>query len=238
LWNRAIDEGINYLDSAQNYNQSHARLRELLQTRRDEVVVVTKISSTVTLQAIENILSGLGIDYLDGLHLHNYGGRSWGDAMSVMRQAKQRGLIRSIGLSGHQNASAFVPAIETGDIDLVMVPLNFVDRNAYTFETTVRETAARFGTNVIAMKVWGGPSNWQGSRTLVEASFADHIDDALRYSLGIDDVVSAVIGIKNEDELLQAIEVARNFTPLGPDRLESLLETGRMLSQPRGQFYG
>ena len=238
LWNLAIDEGINYLDTAQNYGSSHDRMREVLQDRRSEVVVVTKISSSVTMQAIEGILRDLGIDYLDGLHLHNFGGRSWGDGLDVLRQAKAEGLIRNIGLSGHENAEAFIPAIETGDIDLVMNPLNFVDRNAYVFESEVRAAAKRHGTNVVAMKVWGGPENWQGARTLVNASFADFIDDGLRYSLGIEDVVSAVIGIKNQDELMQAIEVARGFTPLAPDRLESLLVTGQMLSTPRGRFFG
>ena len=216
LWDRAIDEGITWIDSAQNYNSSHARLREILQRRRKEVVVVTKISEVVTMAGIEGILRQLGIDYLDGLHLHNYGGRTWGNSLAVMKMAKQRGLIRNIGLSGHQNPDAFLPAIASGDIDLIMNPLNFFDRNAYTFESAVRAAAKQAGTNVVAMKVWGGPSDWQGARSLVAASCpTQYIDDALRYSLGLPDVVAAVVGIKNEAELLQAIEVARSFRPTG-----------------------
>jgi uncharacterized protein len=239
LWDRAIDEGITYIDSAENYGSSHARLREILQRRRKEVVVVTKISSAVTMASVEGILRSLGVDYLDGLHLHNYGGRTWGNALAVLKQAKQQGLVRNIGLSGHQNAAAFLPAIRSGDIDLVMNPLNWVDRNAYTFETDVRQAAKLAGTNVVAMKVWGGPADWQGARTLVDASFAkEYIDDSLRYSLGLPDVVAAVIGIKNEAELMQAIEVARSYKPLAPDRLESMLAAGKTLSARRGQFFG
>jgi hypothetical protein len=239
LWDKAIDEGITYIDSAENYGSSHARLREILQRRRKEVVVVTKISSAVTMASVEGILRALGVDYLDGLHLHNYGGRTWGNALAVMKQAKQQGLIRNIGLSGHQNAAAFLPAIRSGDIDLVMNPQNWVDRNAYTFETDVRQAAKQAGTNVVAMKVWGGPSDWQGARTLVDASFPkEYIDDSLRYSLGLEDVVAAVVGVKNESELMQAIEVARAWKPLAPDRLESMLAMGKTLSARRGQFFG
>jgi uncharacterized protein len=213
--NFALDSGITYLDVAPvygdpkaKYGNAEMKLKEICRTRRKDFFLVTKVNPGSgqtrdgVLRQLENSLKDMGTDHVDAVHIHNLG--DWDmdrlfksdGALAGLKDARGKGLLRFIGTSGHMRPPRFVQAIETGDIDLVMNAYNFADRGNYDFEGLVLPAAKKQGTAVVAMKVLGGAVKWAyDART--PGCFAEHYEDAIRYSLGLPGIACAVIGMAN-----------------------------------------
>ncbi len=252
----ALDMGITYLDVAPVYGDpkskhgnAEMKLKSVCKKRRKEFFLVTKVNPASgqtrdgVLRQLENSLKDIGTDHADAVHIHNLG--DWDmdrlfapdGALEGLKEARKRGLLRFIGVSGHMRPPRFVRAIETGDIDLVMNALNFADRSNYDFEGLVLPAAKKHGTAVVAMKVLGGAVKWQyDART--PGCFSDHYEKAIRYSLGLPGVACAVVGFANEDEIRKAVEVARRWKPLAEDERNALLDAGRKIADSRALYYG
>ncbi len=254
--NFAIDRGITYLDTApvygdpkSKYGNAEMKLKPVLQKRRNEVFLATKVNPQSgqtrdgVLRQLEKSLKDLGTDHADAVHIHNLG--DWDMShlagpdgpIAGLKEARKQGLLRFIGTSGHMRPPRFVTAIETGEIDLVMNALNFADRNTYDFEGLVLPVAKKHGTAVVAMKVLGGAIKWQyDGRT--KATLADYHERAIRYSLSLPGVTLAVIGLANEEEVRRAVDAARSYKPLSTGQKLALLEEGKKLAIARGEYYG
>lgn len=244
----ALAEGINYVDTAPNYGDAEAKLKPVLATERDKLFLVTKVEAQrpardEIIKQLEESCTRMGVKGVDVAHIHNLGDFDMNvlfaadGTMAGLREAKKRGLIRHIGVSGHSRPHRFVTLIEKGDIDLTMVALNFADRNLYDFEGLVLPVARKQNTAIVAMKVLGGAVDWrQDAKT--PGNFAAHYDRAVRYSLGLPSVACAVVGVANENEVRVLAKAARAFKPLPPAERLALLEEGKPLSKARGLYYG
>jgi aryl-alcohol dehydrogenase-like predicted oxidoreductase len=244
----AIDLGVSYLDVSPDYGDAEAKLKNALKGTRDRVFLVTKVNPSRGDKAgvqrqLEESLKRMGVDHVDAVHIHNLGDFNAetvlgpDGALAGLKEARRRGLLRFIGTSGHLRPPRFVPAIETGDIDLTMNALNFADRFHYDFEGLVLPAAHKHGTAIIAMKVLGGAKDWRYDGH-TPATLTDFHARAIRYSLGLPGVAAAVIGFSNVDEVKQAVAVARDFRPLSKEEQTELLREGRKLSEARGLYYG
>jgi uncharacterized protein len=244
----AIDIGVTYLDVSPDYGDAEAKLKRPLQGNRERVFLVTKVNPSAPDAAgvqrqIEASLKRMGVDHLDAVHVHNLGDFSMdmvlgsNGTLAGLKEARRRGLIRFIGTSGHMRPPRFATAIATGDIDLTMNALNFADRHNYDFEGLVLPVARKHGTAVVAMKVLGGARDWRYDGH-TPATLADYHARAIRYSLGLPGVCTAVIGFSNLDEVRQAAAVARTYRPLSAEERAALLDEGRKLAQARGLYYG
>ena len=82
----------------------------------------------------------------------------------------------------------FVPILETGQIDVVMMAMNFVDRHTYGFEDKVLPVANRHKVGVVCMKVFGGMRGGfavaDGPNTGPQLDLK-YIQQAIRYALGL-----------------------------------------------------
>jgi hypothetical protein len=251
----ALDEGVDYVDTAplygsdgSRYGNAETKLRGFLRAHRKDVFLVTKANASRPTKAgmqqqVEESLKRLGVDHLDAVHVHNLGDfdmeRIEGEdgAIAGLEEARKRGLLRYIGVSGHTRPSRFARILATGRIDLAMVALNFADRNNYDFEGQALPAAKKHGAAVLAMKVLGGSVGWQYDGK-AKANLAAFHERAIRYALGLPQVSCAVIGLANEDEIRRAAAVARAYRPLtGPER-EALLAEGREIAARRGLYYG
>jgi aryl-alcohol dehydrogenase-like predicted oxidoreductase len=255
LVNLAIDLGVTYLDVApiygsdtQRYGNAESKLKTVLQTRRSEVFLVTKVNArrptrAGVLRQIEESLRRLGTDHVDAVHLHNLGDFDMAQvftesgALGGLIEGRRRGLLRFIGASGHMRPGRFVRAVETGQFDLCMTVLNFADRFTYDFEGLLLPAAQKANVGIVAMKVLGGPLDWKYD-VGVPGSLGAYHARTIRYSLGLPSVASAVIGFTTEDELRQAVAVARAYQPLLEAERTALLEDGRKLAAVRGALFG
>ncbi len=245
----AIDAGLTYLDVAPIYDVAEERIGSVLAKRRKEVFLVGKSHKPTrdgTLEIIEQSLKKMRTDHLDVCHLHNVGrfptdkvlGR--GGMLEGIQTAKDRGLVRFIGASGHQNGDRFEPVLETGQIDVLMVAMNFVDRYIYNFEQRVLPIARRHKMGVVAMKVFGGVTGgWGGYRTKNPGRLVgpDH-SDAIRYAMEIPGVHTLVVGIKSLTELRLAVQAVCDYRPLSDQEKVVLAERGKRLAGQWGKHFG
>jgi predicted aldo/keto reductase-like oxidoreductase len=245
----AIQAGVIYLDTAPTYNVAQERLAPILARHRKNVFLVSKSHEPTrdgTLKLIEQNLQTMKTDHLDLCHIHNAGNFTTtqaigkGGMLEGIQTAKDRGLVRFIGASGHLRPDRFVPVLETGQIDLVMVAMNFVDRYIYNFEERVLPTARKHGMAIVGMKVMAGSSGgWSGYRKKMPGRLvgADH-RTAFRYALEIPDLATLVVGIKSLYELREAIQAVREHRPFTPDEQAMLSERGRKLAAEWGEHFG
>jgi uncharacterized protein len=248
LVSEAIDLGVSYIDVAPNYEDAEAKLGPVMRRRRGEVFLVTKVEAldkNGVLDQIRESLRRLQTDHVDAVHLHNLASfdpaqtfDSPDGALAGLQASREAGYLRYIGVSGHMQPSRFVPALETGQIDLMMVAMNFMDRFTYNFEETVLPVAQRHGTAIAAMKVLGGASRVPSDPPLYGLLAGPTYRDAVRYALGLPGLSLVVLGIKNREELHQAVATVQHATPLTAEEQERLFAHGRELAARWGAHFG
>jgi hypothetical protein len=239
----ALDAGIRYVDTARIYDVAEERLAPVLAKRRRGLFLVTKAWAKTrddTLRSLETSLKTLGTGEADLCHLHNVGQHTVekvigkGGALEGLLEAKKRGWIKHIGCSGHLQRDRFAPVIETGEIDLLMVAMNFVDRHTYNFEEEVLPVARKHNCAIVCMKVYAGASGgWEGYRKRKPGRLAGDTfrQDAVDYALSIPGVSTCVIGLKTLEELRLTIEAVRNHRPLTGERREALMAKGAAMAR-------
>lgn len=220
---RAIDEGINYFDVAPNYSkgESERRMGSALQGKREKAFLVSKTedpSYEGTWRLLRQSLEHMRTDYLDLVHIHNFGHeRRFPDidfvfsdqgAMAALREAKQKGMVRFIGASGHVHPSRFHYAIDSGEIDVLMLAVNYINQHTYDFEHKIWMRAGMKDIGLVSMKMFGGA---KGSAFKVPS---EDYEIAMRYTLSLPKLATAVIGIGAMEHLEKALQTFRRTKPL------------------------
>ncbi len=122
---RAIDLGINHIETARGYGSSEYQLGRILSDYpREELIVQTKVAPAATADEFERMLerslSLLKLDYVDLMSLH--GVNSWqvldwslgkGGCLEVVRRYMDQGVIRHVGFSTHGPLELILRAIES-----------------------------------------------------------------------------------------------------------------------------
>jgi aryl-alcohol dehydrogenase-like predicted oxidoreductase len=241
---RALELGVNYLDTAPVYGNEQTGFAEEkmgpgIRELRDKFFLVTKTeepSYEGTWRLLRQSMKRLQTDRIDLVHLHNFGDeKSWGDrklvfgdkgAMSALREAKKQGVVRYIGASGHVHPTRFHEAIDSGEIDVLMNAVNFVVQHTYDFEHKVWSRAQRLNVGLVAMKVLGGAVQQEGGFKVDEKFY----ERAIRYALSIPGIAVAVIGLENIAELEKAAGVVTRSQSLSPEESLDLARAGLELS--------
>ena len=131
--------------------------------------------------------------------------------------------------------------LETGEIDVLMVAMNFVDHHTYNFEEKVLPVARKHDVGIIAMKVYGGVTgSWDGYKLKRPGRLVsdEHRQDAFDYALSIPGLTTCVVGMKTLDELRLAIEAVRNHKPLNGERRDAVLAKGARMAKEWGPHFG
>ncbi|MDQ3739119.1 MAG: aldo/keto reductase [Actinomycetota bacterium] len=131
------DRGVNHIDTAASYGASEDRLRPWLANHRDEVFLATKTGerrATAARTELERSLGRMGVDHVDLVQLHNLvEPEEWdtafapGGAVEALATARDDGLVRFIGVTGHglRIAEMHRRSLERFDFDSVLLPINF-----------------------------------------------------------------------------------------------------------------
>jgi predicted aldo/keto reductase-like oxidoreductase len=160
---------------------------------------------------------------------------------SWLVKQKQAGRFRFLGISGHHKPALFVPLLETGEVDVLLAVVNFVDRHTYGFEDRVLPVARKNKAGIVAMKVFGGARKSAGSYGNPNAPpelDVQHLASAVRYSLGTPGVSTVNLGVHSCDQLRQNVELVKGFKPLSADERTQLADLGRGLAQKWGEHFG
>lgn len=131
-----IEFGVNHIDVAASYGEAELRLRPWLAEHRDDFFLATKTGERTGPQAraeLERSLERMGVDHVDLIQLHNLvEDDEWsiahgpGGAVEALVQAREEGLARSIGVTGHglRIAGMHRRSLERFDFDSVLLPYN------------------------------------------------------------------------------------------------------------------
>ena len=249
---RALDLGVNYIDTAPNYRTGDSISEEMMgpviKEIRDKVFLVTKTEEATYEGAWKDLresMRRMQTDHLDVVHLHNFGSEqrfgdldmAFGDkgVLGALREAKKQGAIRFIGATGHLYPSRFAKVMDTGEIDVLMNAVNFIVRHNYNFEEKVWVRAHKENIGLVAMKVLGGAKGASGHHMP-----AEHYESAFRYALGLPGCSCAVIGLENVSELERAAKTVAAAQPLSETEFTKLASVGLELSKtdPWPQVYG
>ena len=215
----AMDNGINYFDTARGYDKggSEERLAEAIRGRRDEVVIGSKATSRTRdemMQSVEESLKTLGVDTIDVYKCHHViTPEEWaqvsgpGGAMEALIEAREQGKIRFTGISGHR-PEVLAEAVKSDLIDVLLVPFNFVkDESA----TVLFPHTQAHDVGVTIMKPLGG-------------SLFQHADICLRWVLQYEAVSTICVGMWKMWEVDQNVMVGKNPEPLNPEELDWLAD--------------
>jgi uncharacterized protein len=248
--NLAIDLGINSIDTAPTYGKSEEGIGKILSPRRKEVILATKIMTDKIPDAearLSNSLKTLRTDYIDILYFHHLGDRDVNSARNSdgvytwLLKQKKAGKCRFVGISAHNLPDRFTPFLESGDVDVILVNINYADRYTYNFEERVLPLARKHDAGIIAMKVFGGPDPKSGSWGTRKAKPRIPVDDlelAIRYALSVPGVASANLGVHTADQLRQNVDAVRRFRPLSSEEVEKTAASGKALSAEWGAHFG
>jgi len=248
--NAGLDLGINLVDTAERYGNAEEGVGLALGARRKDIFLATKVWAD-TVEDAEKKLAGsfknLKTDYADLLYFHHLGDRDVKRArdpdgvFTWLLKQKKAGKCRFVGISGHNLPGRFAPFLETGDVDVIMVALNFGDRHTYNFEETVLPIAREHDAGVVAMKVYGAPSPKTGSWGNPEAKpnvGVENLELAVRYALGLPGVATVNLGVHTIEKLRQNVEIVKRFQPLGAEEEAKLSNLGRQFAADWGEHFG
>ncbi len=249
LYHEALDQGITYFDTAPThtgYGRAQKQLGLVTKTRRKEMFLVTKCHEAdgeAALRMLEKNLKELRTDHADLVHIHSLGDMDTARVMGkngvlqALLRAKQKGLTRFVGISGHHRPASFLKILADHDIDVLMNAVNFVDRHTYGFEDRVWSAARRKGIGLVAMKVYGGMIYDKPGMSNSKMP-KEYLNSALRYALSLPGASLAVLGMSTREELRQNLKWAREFVPLSQDEQRALSAVGKKLAAGWGAHYG
>ena len=131
-----LEAGVNHIDTAASYGDSELRLAPFLKQHRQRFFVASKTGQRTAAGARDELrrsLDRLGIDRLDLIQLHNLvDEQEWatalgpGGALEALVEARDQGLVRFIGVTGHgsQVAAMHVRSLERFPFASVLAPYN------------------------------------------------------------------------------------------------------------------
>ena len=224
--NRAIDLGVNYIDTAAAYGRgiSQIYIGRVMATRRNEVFLATKThrrSYDESMQLLDQSLESLQTDHLDLWQLHNLTTMEQLDqvfaddgAIHALEKARSDGTVRFLGLTGHANPDVLMEFMRRFDFDTILLALNPADKYHRPFMDELLPEANRRQMGVIAMKIPArGRIFRDGGLTSME--------EALNWTMS-QPISTVIVGCDTVAQLEENISVAANFQPLNSSQMVAI----------------
>jgi len=213
ILHRALSYGINYWDTARPYANSEVLIGPVVEKVRDKIFLVSKSPSRDYdgfKADLETSLKNLRTDHLDLYHIHNLNPEPDTDlqliengAVRAAREAKEQGIIRNFGITGHSGTSILMEGIRRWDPDAILTifPADRPENGAY--EDRLLPLALEHDMGVIAMK------------TVRRARETDWpAPQLIRYAMSLPGIVTTIVGLDSIAHLDENVAMASNFTPL------------------------
>src|SRR5436305_4787176 len=198
-----LEHGVNHIDVAASYGDAELRLAPWLKEHRDAFFLATKTGKRDRAGARDEIrrsLDRLGVDRVDLLQLHNLVDViEWetalreGGALEAAVQAREEGLVRFIGVTGHGLTVARMHrrSLERFPFDSVLLPYNFAQMRDEVYASDFEALAAVCAERGIAVQTIKGISlaPWNGREQTAGTWYEplqeqDDIDLAVHWVLG------------------------------------------------------
>ncbi len=230
---RAYDLGINYFDTARAYGDGEEKLGMALEGIREEVIVATKTHQRTREDAaragLKQSLRKLRTERVDIVFLHGIDDEKTlkqamktEGSLTALKEARTKGKIDFIGISGHR-PYILAKAIKTGEFDVILVPLNLVNREA---TEELLPLAKELDVGIVVMKPFGGMDyrfvrqEWWGTyvpdKTEFNQIFGEGMlrtERALRFVLA-HSISTVIPGFSSVEEIETAARIGKEFVGL------------------------
>jgi hypothetical protein len=240
---KALDLGVNYIDTAARYGGderwSQRYIGQVMKHRRAQAFLASKTHDRTrdgSMKLIEESLRLLQTDHLDLWQIHNLSQMGQVDqifapdgAVKALVEAKEQGIVRHIGITGHADPEVLMEALRRHPFDTILLALNAADAHHRSFKEKLLPMAVEQELGIIGMKIPargrilksfapasapGTPQAGTQPGTLVMA-------EALRYVLSLP-VSTVIIGCDTIAQLEENVALARSFNPLSPTQMAEL----------------
>jgi aryl-alcohol dehydrogenase-like predicted oxidoreductase len=225
LINRAIDLGITYFESGRAYDGSESYYGRALRERRGEVFLASKSHARDKQGALDHLhqtLANMRTDHLDLWQVHDV--RTSVDiekifgpdgAIEAFALARQKGLVRFIGVTGHQDPAVIRACIERFPFDTVLLPVNPAEPAHHSFIDQVIPTAHEREMGIVGMKVY-----LRGLAARIPGYVG--MEPFLRYALS-QTVSTVIIGCDDLQQLEENVRFATTFHPMTAEEQQELV---------------
>jgi len=218
---RALDGGLNWIDTANDYDNSEERIGKALKKySRSDVLVFTKgggRNPKALREQIELSFRRLQTDYIDLYQLHNIlDPELWkkmqeNGTFDLVREYREKGKIRHIGASAHTREAALA-VIEHPDIEVLQFPFNFVVEE---HGKKIVEACRSKDIGFIAMKPFGGGA-------------LENASACIRFLFSVPDVV-ADPGFERTEEVEEVLSLWKEEAPLSAENRQTIERIRREL---------
>lgn len=224
---KAFELGVTYMDTSPLYGPSEDYYGEALKGVRNSVFLASKSDKRDrdgALIDIENSLRRLKTDYLDLWQIHHIDKMDEvdqitdnGGALEAFLEMKEQGVIRNIGITGHQDPNLLLEIMNRHKFDTVLCPINPADK--YTNKSFIKiviPEAKRQNMGIIGMKVYaqGYIFNDKGIITKWEP---------INYALS-QDISTIIVGCRNIAQLEENIALVKSFKQLTKREMNKIEE--------------
>jgi aryl-alcohol dehydrogenase-like predicted oxidoreductase len=234
--NRAIDLGINYIDTAASYGRvaegisredarghSERNMGQVLKTRRKEVFLASKTHDRTydgSMRLLERSLKNLQTDQLDLWQIHNVRASELANldsffasdgVVKAMEKARDQKMVRFLGFTGHENPEVLKALADRYPFDNVLVAINAADKHHDPFIEKFLPTAVQKNMGIVGMKI---PAR---DRIFAHGGIIT-MKEAMEYVMSLP-VSTIIVGLDDIAELEENISIAQNFKPLTADQM-------------------
>jgi hypothetical protein len=234
LIERAIDLGVNYIDTAAFYGRgwSQRHIGAVMKRRRDEVFLATKTHDRTrdgSRRLLDESLRLLETNHLDLWQIHNLSRVEQveeifakGGAMEALLEAREHKIVRYLGVTGHADPAVLIEAIRRFEFDTILLALNAADPHHRPFTERLLPLAVEKKMGIIGMKIPArgrlvardGPS---------EGDVRISMRAAMTYTLSLP-VSTVIIGCDSVAQVEENVAIARSFTPMSDEERRALTE--------------
>jgi aryl-alcohol dehydrogenase-like predicted oxidoreductase len=239
--------GVNHIDVAPSYGKAELRLGPWLSRHRDRVFLGCKTMERTRERATDELhqsLERLHADHFDLYQLHAItkmeeldAVTAPGGALEALVAAREAGLTRFLGITGHgaDSPAIFLEALRRFDFDTILFPLNFVQFADAKFRQDagrlLEVCAAKDVGTMIIKSIAKGP--W-ADREKRYNTWYEPFDEMEMIQPAVDFVLSQpVTGIcmAGETRLLpMLLQACENFKPMTQAEQDALIERGKQFA--------
>jgi len=223
----AADQGIAYFDSARAYAGSEGYYGTYWSSHQDSRAKIFQTSKSASrdrngaMTDLVHSLTTLGIEYLDLWQIHDLRTHedlerieSPGGALEAFIEARDTGLVKAIGVTGHHDPEILLHAVANWPVDSVLMPVNPLEAVPGGFLDAVLAAAEDASAAVIGMKILGA-SHYVSKEAGITAKML------IRYALS-KNINVAIVGCSNPEEADALARVGRDFAPMSPEEQKEL----------------